>query len=72
MKVTEFQKMKVIEKESEMDSLEVDDVFLYGKSVINQQQNKQAGHPISYYRVLEITESGAVSYAPVFDTLEND
>lgn len=73
MKVTEFQKMKIIEKESEMDSLDVDDFFLYGKSVINQQQNKQAGNQISYYQVLEKSESGGtVSYAPVFDTLEDD
>jgi hypothetical protein len=72
MKFTEFQKMKIIEKESEMDSLDVDEFFLYGKSVINQQQNKQAGQPISYYQVLETNEFGTVSYVAVFDTLEDD
>ena len=72
MKKAVFQKLKEIEKEEEMDDLEVDDFFLYGRNVIAQKQSKQTGQPISYYKVIEKTESGGVAYTPVFDTLEED
>jgi len=54
-----------------MDKLELGDFFLYGRSVIMQKQNKQAGDSISFYQVIE-KEGSSVSYAPVFDYMEED
>ncbi len=71
MRVSEFQKLPECEEEKEMDKLDLGDFFLYGKSVIMQKQNKQAGDSISYFQVIE-TEGSSVSYAPVFDNLEED
>jgi len=71
MKISEFQKLAECEEEKEMDKLELGDFFLYGRSVIMQKQNKQAGDSISFYQVIE-KEGSSVSYAPVFDYMEED
>ena len=71
MRKTEFQRLKEIEDEREMDDLELGDFFLYGTSVVNQKQSKDIGQPISYYQVVEKKE-GSVLYSPMFDTLEED
>ena len=77
MNKLEFQRIMTIEEDglediekNLMGELEVGDFFLYGKSMINQKQNKAIGQPISYYEVLEISDSGSIVYGPVFDTLE--
>ena len=72
MRQVEFQKLKDIEEEKDMNNLEVGDYFLYGRNVIAQKQSKAPGQPISYYEVIEKTETGSISYTPVFDTLEED
>lgn len=72
MKKTIFQKLKEIEKEEEMNDLEIGDFFLYGINVIAQKQNKQEGQPISYYQVVQKHGESGVSYSPVYDTLEED
>lgn len=72
MRQAVFQRLKDIEKEEDMDDLEVGEYFLYGRNVIAQKQVKQPGQAISYYEVIEKTESGSVIYTPVFDTLEKD
>lgn len=71
MKVTEFQKMSVIEEEDEMNDLKEGDFFLYGNSVVAQQQHKSVGDEISYYKVIAKIGKN-VSYAPVFDILKAD
>ena len=71
MKLTKFQKMKDIEHELEMNDLEIGDIFLYGRHVINQKQSKNVGDPISYYKVIS-KEGNSVSYGMEFDTLEAD
>ena len=71
MKVTEFQKLVDVEEEKEMDKLKEGDFFLYGKAVVAQKQHKQAGDTISYYQVVAKVGT-SVSYAPVFDNLEED
>lgn len=71
MRISEFHKLPECEEEKEMDVLKLGDFFLYGRSVIMQKQNKQAGDSISYFQVIE-TEGSSVSYAPVFDNLEED
>lgn len=68
-----FQKMADIEKEEDMNDLEVGDFFLYGRNVIAQKQGKQPGQAVSYYEVIEKNEvTGSISYTPVFDYLEED
>ena len=73
MRQIDFQKVKEIEKEEEMNDLDLGDFFLYGRNVIAQKQGKQPGQTISYYEVIEKNEvTGSVSYEPVFDYLEED
>lgn len=74
MDIAEFQKMKEIEtgREDLMDDMEVGDKFLYGKNVVAQKQNKQAGQPISYYVVVDKKGSTGVVYTAVFDTLDGE
>lgn len=69
MKQEEFKKLKEIEEEKEMDKLKVGDYFLYGKSMIEQKQNKQKGEPISYYRILK-KEDVTVEFGIIFGELE--
>ena len=71
MRQTEFQKLRDIEEEEEMNDLREGDFFLYGKSVISQKQHKLIGDAISYYQVVAIVGKD-VSYVPVFDNLEED
>jgi len=71
MRQTEFQKLRDIEEEEEMNDLKEGDLFLYGKNVIAQKQHKTVGDAISYYQVVAIVGKD-VSYAPVFDNLEED
>lgn len=71
MKQAEFNKIKEIEKEEEMNELEPGDFFLYGKHVIAQKQNKTPGQEISYYQVVA-KQGNSVEYTPVFDVLEKE
>ncbi len=71
MRLTEFLKLKELEEEEDMNDLKEGDIFLYGRNVIGQKQNKNIGDAISYYKVVAIAGKD-VSYAPVFDSLEED
>ena len=45
--------------------------FLYGKNLINQKQEKEIGHPITYYQVIGKSMIG-VEYTPIYDYMEED
>ncbi len=53
------------------EKLKVGDVFLYGKRMIEQKENKNIGDIITFYRVLNIGDTGNVEYIPVYEKLED-
>jgi hypothetical protein len=64
--------MPEIEDEKDMDKLDIDEDFVYGRNVIAQKSSKEVGQAITYYRVIEKTKRGSVVYTPIFDYLEED
>lgn len=71
MRKTKFNKMKTIEKEKDMNDLQVGECFLYGKNIIAQKGVKEVGEPITYYQVINKTDNG-VEYSPIYDYMEKD
>lgn len=68
MNLNDFQKIKVIEDEKDINSLYIGDRFFYGKSIISQREYKKEGDIITYYEVIRITENG-VEYTPIYDRI---
>lgn len=73
MKESEFKKLVIIDDDNDedMQELDVDDFFLYGKSIINQRENKKVGQSITYYQIIGKTQHG-VEYIPIYDYMEKD
>lgn len=71
MRKTIFIRLKEIDKEIDMNNLEIGDYFLYGKNLIGQKQNKEIGQPITYYEIIS-KSYGSVEYIPIYDYMEED
>lgn len=73
MRASIFKRLPIIDRDEEekMDLLDVGEAFLFGRHMIDQRENKKAGQPISYYRVIGKSKNG-VEYTPVYDYMEKD
>ena len=47
----------------------VGELFLEGKYVIAQKENKEVGDRVVYFEVTEIKENGNYEYKPVYEVL---
>lgn len=72
MKQSEFKKLKVVEDFTKPTGLVPGDKFLFGKSVVEQLDRKEAGEMITYYVALNVRPDGAISYKAEYSRLEKD
>ena len=72
MKKSKWLHLKEIDEEEKIfKSVEMDEYFLTGDSVIRQKEIKEIGQQITYYKLIKKTKNN-VEYVPIYDIIEED
>jgi len=64
-----FMKLPELKDEDDITKLKIGDRFLYGRSVINQKQDKKDGSTLTYFEVISKSQNG-IEYTPIYDYME--
>ena len=69
MNIREFEEIKEVEYDGDIQTLKVGELFLMGESMIAQKENKTLGDEVSVYKVVK-NINGHVQYYIEFIKLE--
>jgi len=66
MRILDWRRLKEV---TNIDKLEVGDLFLMGEWIIRQKETKVIGQEITYYKLLN-KKGKSIEYIPIYDILE--